>query len=178
MLSKEILMNREQVMYHHSIDSPIGKLLLIGTEDALYGVHFQSGPRPMKPAKEWVASEKPFKEVIRQLKAYFAGKLTEFDLPLSPHGTEFQLKVWETLRTIPYGETWSYGELARRIRKPAASRAVGAANGQNPIPVIVPCHRVIGADGSLTGFGGGLPIKQKLLALEGALPGGDQAKLF
>ncbi|HEV2111772.1 MAG TPA: methylated-DNA--[protein]-cysteine S-methyltransferase, partial [Gammaproteobacteria bacterium] len=92
--------------------------------------------------------------------------------------TAFQLKVWRTLQTIPYGETWSYGKLARRIQRPDAPRAVGAANGQNPIPVIIPCHRVIGADGSLTGFGGGLPIKQKLLALEGALPSSPQARLF
>ena len=165
-------------LYHHTIDSPIGPLLLVGTEQALHGVYFQAGPHPRKIDKDWKLGDKPFREVTRQLKAYFAGSLKEFDLPLSPEGTEFQLKVWKTLRTIPYGKTWSYGELARRIRRPLASRAVGAANGQNPIPVIVPCHRVIGADGSLTGFGGGLPIKQKLLALEGALPGGAQSKLF
>ena len=164
--------------YHHTLDSPIGGLLLIGDGEALHGVHFQDGPHPTKPRKEWEPSERPFREVIRQLKAYFAGKLTDFDLPLAPVGTEFQLKVWRALRTIPYGETWSYGELARRIRRPAASRAVGAANGQNPIPVIVPCHRVIGSDGSLTGFGGGLAIKQTLLALEGALPVSKQTRLF
>jgi methylated-DNA-[protein]-cysteine S-methyltransferase len=169
----------ETGLYHHTLASPIGDLLLVGDEEALHGVYFQDGKRgPHKPDTTWEPSEKPFREVKRQLKAYFAGKLTDFDLPLSPQGTEFQLKVWKTLRTIPYGKTWSYGELARRIKRPAASRAVGAANGQNPIPVIVPCHRVIGADGSLTGFGGGLPIKQKLLALEGALPGGAQSKLF
>ncbi|MGE5625020.1 MAG: methylated-DNA--[protein]-cysteine S-methyltransferase [Bacillota bacterium] len=170
----------EPNMYFHTIESPIGDLLLVGDADALHGVYFQDGKRgPTKPDKTWEPSEKPFREVARQLKAYFAGKLTEFDLPLEPQGTDFQLKVWSALRTIPYGDTWSYGELARRIRRPAASRAVGAANGQNPIPVIVPCHRVIGADGSLTGFGGGLPIKQKLLALEGALAGGaKQAGLF
>ncbi|HEY3858487.1 MAG TPA: methylated-DNA--[protein]-cysteine S-methyltransferase [Gammaproteobacteria bacterium] len=178
MLSKQKLKAPAVVMYHHTMDSPIGKLMLIGTEDALYGVHFQSGPRPIKADKDWVESEKPFKEVMRQLKAYFAGKLKDFDLPLSPQGTEFQLQVWKTLQTIPYGKTWSYGRLAKRIKRPDAQRAVGAANGQNPIPVIVPCHRVIGANGSLTGFGGGLPIKQKLLALEGALPGGEQTKLF
>ncbi|HEX9625379.1 MAG TPA: methylated-DNA--[protein]-cysteine S-methyltransferase [Acidiferrobacterales bacterium] len=171
-------MNDIETLYHHTLASPIGDLLLVGDEDALHGVYFQAGPRPTKPRKEWQPSEKPFREVTRQLKAYFTGKLTTFDLPLAPAGTEFQLKVWKTLQTIPYGKTWSYGELARKIRRPAASRAVGAANGQNPIPVIVPCHRVIGADDSLTGFGGGLPIKQKLLALEGALPGGAQVKLF
>jgi len=166
-------------LYHHTLASPIGDLLLVGDAEALRGVYFQAGKRgPHKPDKSWEPSEKPFKEVKRQLKAYFDGKLKDFDLPLSPQGTEFQLKVWKTLQTIPYGKTWSYGELARRIRRPDAPRAVGAANGRNPIPVIVPCHRVIGADGSLTGFGGGLPIKQKLLALEGALPSSAQTKLF
>jgi len=170
---------RGEHLYHHTMDSPIGGLLLVGDMDALHGVYFQDGKRgPHKPDAGWEPSERPFKEVQRQLKAYFAGKLKDFDLPLSPQGTEFQLKVWKTLRTIPYGKTWSYGELARRIRRPDAQRAVGAANGQNPIPVIVPCHRVIGADGSLTGFGGGLPIKKTLLALEGALPQSGQNQLF
>lgn len=165
-------------MYYHIVQSPIGDLLLAGDESALRLVHFQSGPRPLQPANEWEPGERPFREVMRQLKAYFSGRLHSFDLPLEPQGTEFQMKVWRTLRAIPYGETWSYGELARRIRKPTASRAVGAANGQNPIPVIIPCHRVIGANGSLTGFGGGLPIKRKLLALEGCLPDAAQSKLF
>ncbi len=106
------------------------------------------------------------KETIRQLRAYFAGELEAFDLPLAPEGTPFQLKVWRRLCDVPYGETISYGELARRIGNPNASRAVGLANGSNPIPIIIPCHRVIGSNGSLTGYGGGLPIKEKLLALE------------
>lgn len=179
MYSQAKLMRTGRTLYHHTLDTPIGDLLLVGDADALCCVYFQDGKRgPTKPAKEWERSEKPFREVIRQLKAYFAGKLIEFDLPLAPQGTEFQLKVWQTLCTIPYGETWSYGELAKRIRRPHAPRAVGAANGQNPIPVIVPCHRVIGADGSLTGFGGGLRIKRMLLALEGALPGEAQSRLF
>lgn len=153
-------------MYYCTMQSPVGGLLLAGDQDALRLVHFQSGPRPMQPAKDWEASERPFREVMRQLKAYFNGKLRQFNLALAPEGTEFQMQVWNALRTIPYGQTWSYGELARRIRNPTASRAVGAANGQNPIPIIVPCHRVIGANGSLTGFGGGLKIKQQLLELE------------
>ncbi|HET7922087.1 MAG TPA: methylated-DNA--[protein]-cysteine S-methyltransferase [Gammaproteobacteria bacterium] len=153
-------------MYYHLMPSPIGELLLAGEEDALRCVHFQGGPRPLRPEPDWEKAEKPFREVIRQLRAYFNGKLQKFDLPLAPEGTEFQMRVWRALREIPYGETWSYGQLARRIRKPQASRAVGAANGQNPIPIIVPCHRVIGANGSLTGFGGGLPIKRALLELE------------
>ena len=105
-------------------------------------------------------------ETIRQLRAYFSGRLEEFDLPLAPEGTPFQLEVWRRLCEIPYGETISYGELARRIGNPNASRAVGLANGSNPIPIIIPCHRVIGSNGKLTGYGGGLPIKEKLLALE------------
>ena len=106
------------------------------------------------------------KETIRQLRAYFSGKLEQFDLPLAPEGTPFQLEVWRRLCEIPYGETISYGELARRIGNPNASRAVGLANGSNPIAIIIPCHRVIGSNGKLTGYGGGLPIKEKLLALE------------
>jgi methylated-DNA-[protein]-cysteine S-methyltransferase len=108
-----------------------------------------------------------------QLDADFSGTLRAFALPLQPAGTSFQREVWSMLAQIPYGQTWSYGDVARRIGKPQAVRAVGAANGRNPIPIVLPCHRVIGADGSLTGFGGGLPTKQFLLALEGALPGGD-----
>lgn len=105
-------------------------------------------------------------EIIRQLNAYFAGKLESFDLPLAPEGTPFQQKVWKELCQIPYGETISYGELARRIGNASASRAVGLANGSNPIPIVIPCHRVIGSNGKLTGYGGGLDIKEKLLALE------------
>jgi len=107
-----------------------------------------------------------FNDTISQLDSYFAGGLKQFDLPLAPEGTPFQLKVWQRLCEIPYGETMSYGELARRIGNPNASRAVGLANGANPIPIVIPCHRVIGSNGKLTGYGGGLPIKEKLLALE------------
>ncbi len=103
---------------------------------------------------------------MKQLREYFAGKRADFDLPLAPEGTEFQRSVWRNLQDIPYGETISYGELAKRVGNPKASRAVGAANGQNPIPIVIPCHRVIGANGKLTGFGGGLPTKEALLALE------------
>lgn len=153
-------------MYYHVTDTPIGELLLAGTNEALYQVHFHGGRDSIVPRAEWERNEKPFSEAVCQLKAYFAGKLETFDLPLHPEGTEFQCAVWRALQEIPFGETWSYGELASHIGKPQAMRAVGAANGRNPIPVIIPCHRVIGADGSLTGFGGGLPIKKKLLELE------------
>ena len=113
------------------------------------------------------------RETHAQLDDYFAGKRRTFDLPLAPRGTEFQCGVWRTLATIPYGETISYAQLATRVGKPSAMRAVGAANGRNPLPIVLPCHRVIGSDGSLTGFGGGLPTKQFLLSLEGALPRED-----
>jgi methylated-DNA-[protein]-cysteine S-methyltransferase len=157
-----------ETLYWHEIDSPIGRLLLAGDGKSLIQVGFQSGPRPLHPADGWLAAAAPFRAAITQLEQYFAGKRRAFDLPLAPRGTDFQRRVWRLLTEIPYGKTISYGELARRIGKPSASRAVGLANGANPLPIVVPCHRVIGADGSLTGFGGGLPIKRKLLALEGA----------
>jgi methylated-DNA-[protein]-cysteine S-methyltransferase len=160
-------------MQYCTLSSPVGELLLAGDASGLHMLGFQDGTHPTKPQPDWQEDPRPFKKTIAQLQEYFAGKRREFDLPLVPEGTAFQLKVWNTLRTIPYGKTWSYGELARRIRKPKASRAVGAANGQNPIPIIVPCHRVIGADGSLTGFGGGLKIKRILLELES-----DEGSLF
>jgi methylated-DNA-[protein]-cysteine S-methyltransferase len=117
----------------------------------------------------WQRDDSAFDDVATQLREYFAGGRREFDLPLAPHGTPFQQSVWDVLRTIPYGRTLSYLDVANAIGKPAASRAVGAANGANPLPIVVPCHRVIGANGSLTGFGGGIGVKRRLLALEGAL---------
>lgn len=153
-------------MYYTRIESPIGPLLLAGDEHGLHFLSFASSRRAKAPERDWEENRAPFAEVIRQLGGYFAGERNEFDVPLIMEGTEFQLRVWRVLRTIPYGETWSYAELARRIGTPSAVRAVGAANGSNPIPIIVPCHRVIGSNGDLTGFGGGLPIKKKLLALE------------
>lgn len=159
-------MKTPEMLYWHEIDSPIGRLLLAGDGDSLIQVGFQSGPRPLQPPGGWIADAVPFRAAIAQLEEYFAGRRQEFDLPLAPEGTEFQRRVWNALREIPYGMTLSYGELARRIGQPGASRAVGLANGANPLPIVVPCHRVIGADGSLTGFGGGLPIKRQLLALE------------
>jgi methylated-DNA-[protein]-cysteine S-methyltransferase len=150
------------------IDSPVGPLLLAGTERALTHVHFQAGPRALKPGAAWRPAQAPFAEVTVQLAEYFAGQRRQFSLPLAPQGTAFQCAVWQALRQIPYGETISYGELARRLGSQNGARAVGLANGANPLPIIVPCHRVIGADGSLTGFGGGLSLKRTLLALEGA----------
>jgi methylated-DNA-[protein]-cysteine S-methyltransferase len=146
--------------------SPIGPLMLAGDERGLGMVHFMTGRRPKSPQRDWTEDKAPFKEAIRQLEAYFDGKLKDFELPLILDGTSFQLLVWNNLRKIPYGETISYGQLAKRIGRPDAARAVGLANGSNPIPIIIPCHRVIGSNGDLTGFGGGLPVKKKLLALE------------
>ncbi len=155
-------------MYWHEIDSPIGRLLLAGDGDHLKLVHFQWGPRPLQPERVWVADPTRFESVTAQLAEYFAGTRQTFDLPLAAEGTEFQLSVWRSLTGIPYGTTISYAELARSVGNVRASRAVGLANGANPLPIVVPCHRVIGTDGSLTGFGGGLETKRKLLALEGA----------
>lgn len=157
-------------MYWHEAPTPIGPLLLAGDGDALRLVHFQSGPRPMRPPPAWVAKSAPFQAALRQLAEYFAGRRRVFDLPLAAVGTEFQRSVWRVLVTIPYGVTISYAELARRVGNARASRAVGLANGANPLPIVVPCHRVIGSDGSLTGFGGGLEMKRRLLTLEGAMP--------
>ena len=153
-------------MNYTTMESPIGPLLLAGNERGLNFLSFAAKKGAVTPRRDWTENRAPFTEAVRQLRTYFSGKLREFDLPLCLEGTAFQLRVWEGLREIPYGETISYGELARRIGKPEAVRAVGTANGSNPIPIIVPCHRVIGSDGSLTGYGGGLSIKEKLLALE------------
>ncbi len=148
------------------IKSPVGRLLLVADRDGLRHVGFLDGRGAFPRAPDWRESRAPFKEVIRQLAAYFAGELRSFTLELAPRGTPFQRTVWAKLGKIPYGRTISYGELAASIGKPKASRAVGLANGANPIPIIIPCHRVIGANGKLTGYGGGLPIKEKLLAFE------------
>jgi methylated-DNA-[protein]-cysteine S-methyltransferase len=153
-------------MVYSSVESPIGPLLLAGDDAGLHFLSFASSRRAVRPEKGWKRDDGAFGEVKRQLEEYFRGEREEFDVPLAMEGTEFQLTVWHALRRIPYGETVSYGKLAERIGNPKAVRAVGLANGCNPIPIIVPCHRVIGSDGSLTGFGGGLPTKKKLLELE------------
>lgn len=146
--------------------TPLGPLTLVADEQGLRQINFPQNGEPSAPDPSWHEDAKALTETIRQLHAYFAGDLEAFDLKLAPEGTPFQQKVWKELLAIPYGETISYGELARRIGNPSASRAVGLANGANPIPIIIPCHRVIGSNGKLTGYGGGLPIKEKLLALE------------
>jgi methylated-DNA-[protein]-cysteine S-methyltransferase len=168
-----------------SIDSPIGKLTLTAIGGTLTGVHMHNQRHVPQIPSEYRQEEAGFEETISQLRAYFAGELCDFDLSMRMQGTDFQRRVWAGLCEIPYGETISYGELARRIGSPGASRAVGLANGRNPLAIVVPCHRVIGADGSLTGYGGGLDRKVWLLEHEAAHRSnpaeftrpGDQAQL-
>jgi len=151
------------------VDSPIGPILLTTDGTALTGLYTNAEQRPPRLGADWIedATSDPLPATVRQLAEYFSGSRRDFDVPLSLQGTAFQLRVWRMLTTIQYGEICSYGDLARRLDNPGASRAVGLANGRNPISIIVPCHRVIGADGSLTGYGGGLERKRWLLAHEG-----------
>jgi len=151
------------MMYYDYLDTPVGRLLLALDEQGLRHIDFESGRHSTPIAADWERAAGALHEACAQLKAYFAGRLLEFDLPLAPQGSPFQQQVWLELLRIPYGVTTSYGEIARRLGDASASRAVGAANGRNPLPIVVPCHRVIGADGNLTGFGGGLPVKRFLL---------------
>jgi methylated-DNA-[protein]-cysteine S-methyltransferase len=151
------------------IDSPIGRLLLGADGEALTRIDMDVADRPPRGLENWTydPTAEPLPEVARQLEEYFTGRRRVFDLPIRMGGTEFQRRAWRMLMDIPYGQTRSYGEQAKRIGNPNASRAVGLANGRNPIPIVVPCHRVIGADGSLTGFGGGIERKRWLLVHEG-----------
>ena len=151
-----------------SMDSPIGELTLTAVSGVLTGVHMNEQRHTPKLPAGCKRDDAGLAHVVAQLEAYFAGSLTDFDLPMEMGGTDFQRRVWASLREIPYGETISYGELARRVGNPKASRAVGLANGRNPLAIVVPCHRVIGADGSLTGYGGGLDRKVWLLEHEAA----------
>lgn len=154
------------MMYYCYFDTPIGELLLAGDTDALSMIGFPKGAMRRDPEADWIYNEESFVAVREQLAEYFLGDRKNFNLPLSLQGTEFQVSVLEALQGIPYGETTSYGAIAKQIGRPKAVRAVGAANGRNPIPIIVPCHRVIGSSGDLTGFGGGLETKAALLRLE------------
>jgi methylated-DNA-[protein]-cysteine S-methyltransferase len=152
------------MILYDTVDSPLGKLLLAGGERALTTLRMDG-----TPGAGWRRERGPFREAADQLRAYFAGELREFDLPLAPHGTPFQQRVWAALREIPYGTTISYAELAVAVGRPDAARAVGAANGRNPLAIVIPCHRVIGASGTLTGYGGGLARKRLLLDLEAGI---------
>jgi methylated-DNA-[protein]-cysteine S-methyltransferase len=154
-----------------TVESPIGELLLLGDGEVLRGLYMQAGRRPIRIRAAWERDDSAFPEAREQLAQYFAGERTSFDLPMQLDGSVFQRTVWHALTEIPYGQTISYGELARRIDRPDLARAVGTANGQNPIAVVVPCHRVIGSDGKLVGYGGGLENKRLLLDLEqGTVP--------
>ena len=154
--------------FYTTFESPVGPLLLMSDGTSLTGLHTDNDKRRLATQRDWIRDQAvtPFAEVKAQLQAYFDGSLTEFDLPLAPQGTAFQMTVWRELCNIPFGETISYAELARRIGRPTASRAVGHSNARNPISIIVPCHRVIGADKSLTGYAGGLDRKRALLEHE------------
>ena len=154
--------------FHTFIDSPLGQMLLMSDGEHVTGLHFQSDKYMPPVGADWIRDDRHalLVEAAAQVGRYFAGRLTRFDLPIAASGTAFQQLVWNALCAIPHGTTESYGQLARRIGQPTASRAVGAANSRNPISIIVPCHRVIGADGSLTGYAGGMHRKQALLALE------------
>ena len=156
-------------MWYALTPTPIGELLLIAGPEGLLRVEFERKGR--KPPAEATRDDARLSDVVAQLDDYFAGRRKTFDLRLAPQGTPFQLEVWKALQGITYGQTCSYSDIARTIGRPAAVRAVGAANGANPIPIIIPCHRVIGASGSLTGFGGGLGVKRRLLDLEAGVRG-------
>lgn len=149
-----------------TMDSPVGPLTLTAVQGRLTGLHMAGQAHFPADRTGWTESPGPFRPVVDQLEAYFSGQLTEFDLPLQLVGTGFQCRVWEALCQIPYGETWSYAQLAGKVGNDRACRAVGLANGRNPIAIIVPCHRVIGANGTLTGYGGGLDRKAWLLGHE------------
>jgi len=159
------------------MESPVGRLLLAGDEEGLQLIGFAEGKNQPQPEPDWRYHTEPLRSAVGQLSDYFAGNRRSFDLSLQLRGTPFQLTVWRALQDIPYGQTISYGELARRIGNPKASRAVGLANGSNPIAIVVPCHRVIGSNGKLTGYGGGLCHKETLLALE-RKHGAAQAALY
>jgi methylated-DNA-[protein]-cysteine S-methyltransferase len=146
------------------IDSPIGPLRLAASDAGLHAIEFEHQRHPVKRGTEWIEAAHPLlTEAAHQLDEYFAGTRREFSLPLAARGTDFQREVWRALAAIPFGATCSYAQIATRLGRPTATRAVGAANGRNPLPIVVPCHRVIGANGALTGFGGGLPVKVWLL---------------
>jgi methylated-DNA-[protein]-cysteine S-methyltransferase len=154
-------------MYYDYFDTGlIGTLTLVGDEEGIRAIHFQKEKNPIVIQENWEHRPGFFEGLKTQLRAYFKGELKQFDLPLAPVGTAFQLKVWQALRAIPYGALASYKRIAEAVGNPRAVRAVGAANGRNPIPIIIPCHRVVGSDGSLTGFGGGLETKRRLIDLE------------
>ena len=158
-------------MFYSFMDSPIGQLTLAGDRDVLKVIGFSSGSKARGADADWERFDEPFRRAKKQLVEYFAGDRRDFELVLAPDATPFQASVLEALQEIPYGETRSYGDVARSIGNPKAVRAVGSANGNNPLPIVIPCHRVVGSNGTLTGFGGGLPAKRFLLDLESSHSG-------
>ncbi|REL25925.1 methylated-DNA--[protein]-cysteine S-methyltransferase [Thalassotalea euphylliae] len=155
-------------MYHTTYQSPLGEIAITANDKGITALAFQQGAAPIEFTQGSTAGEQPFIEIKQQLSEYFAGTRTQFNLALSPQGTPFQQSVWQALTEIPYGKTVSYGWLAKHINNEKAVRAVGSANGANPIALIIPCHRVIGANKRLTGYAGGLALKAKLLMHEQA----------
>ena len=166
-------MSAQETIWYDELATPIGQLRLVADAQGLREVWFENGRHRKSPDPRWVRDADKLAFARVQLEEYFDGTRQAFALPLHPLGTPFQLTVWRELARIPYGATVSYGDMARRIGQPLAVRAVGAANGRNPLPIVLPCHRVIGSDGSLTGFGGGLPTKRFLLAMEDRHARGD-----
>jgi methylated-DNA-[protein]-cysteine S-methyltransferase len=156
-------------MYYTIYQSPFGPLVLAATDKGIAGADFRNSERPMLIGKDWISGESPFRHALKLLDQYFGGKKVVFDLDYDLSGTDFQRKVWQALLAIKPGSTLSYGEFATRLGKPSAARAAGAAIGKNPVTLLIPCHRVIGANGSLTGFAGGLALKRKLLEFEGVI---------
>ncbi len=162
-------------VYFTQLSSPVGDFLVAGTETELHFTGFSIGHQQRPPKPEWKNDSVPIRYALEPLSAYFDGEAIEFEIPLLLNGTSFQCDVWRALQSVRYGQTASYSEIAAKVGRPAASRAVGAANHANCLPIVIPCHRIIGADGSLTGFGGGLDTKARLLELEGVA---GQAELF
>lgn len=158
-------------IFYTTLSSPLGTVCIAGTSQGLIRVDFQHGERPVQYDPTWQESPQALAQAVQQLQEYFHGQRQQFTLPLAPVGTPFQQRVWQELQRIPYGTTCTYSTLAQRLRMPQAARAVGHANGRNPIAIVIPCHRVIGRDGRLRGYAGGIGLKQRLLAHEGAWPG-------
>ena len=166
------------MLHYKTINSPIGKITLLANEVALVALYVEHEPMPKMAQAQANESHSILLKAETQLNEYFKGSRREFELPLSPEGTEFQTKAWSALSKIPYGKVWSYGEQATYLKNPKGQRAVGGANGKNPIPVIIPCHRVIGSTGKLTGFSGGMKMKIFLLKLEGHQVDPDGLKIL
>ena len=159
----------DETVWYTLLDTPFGDLCIAGTTQGLTHVEFQDGERPVKPEPDWQQDQGVLDEARQQLRAYFEGQRQRFTLPLAPVGTPFQRRVWRELQEIPWGTTTTYREIAERLGQPAAVRAVGHANGRNPVAIVIPCHRVVGANGRLTGYAGGIAVKRRLLQHEGAL---------